>query len=43
VEVVVEVVAMGLADVAPTSPNASPLSLGASLGIPAASARAYLP
>jgi hypothetical protein len=42
VEVVVVVVAMGLAAVAPSSPDTS-LSLGASLGIPAASVRAYPP
>jgi hypothetical protein len=41
--VVVEVVAVGLAAVAPSSPDASPLSLGASLGVPAASACAYPP
>jgi hypothetical protein len=39
----VAVVAMGLAAVAPSSPYTSPLSLGASLGVPAASTRAYLP
>jgi hypothetical protein len=37
------VVAMGLAVVAPSSPNASPLSIGTSLGVLAASARAYPP
>jgi hypothetical protein len=37
------VVAMGLALVAPSSPDASPLSLGASLGVPDASAHAYPP
>ena len=32
---------MGLAAVAPSSPDAPPLSLGASLGVTVASARAY--
>jgi hypothetical protein len=43
VEVVVEVVAMGLAAIAPSSPDAPPLSLGASPDAPIASAHAYLP
>jgi hypothetical protein len=43
VAVVVAVVAMGLAAVVPFSPNTSPLSSGASLGVPAASVRAYPP
>jgi hypothetical protein len=34
---------MGLAAIVPSSPDASPLSLGASLGVPIASARAYPP
>jgi hypothetical protein len=42
VELVV-VVTVVLAAVAPFTPGASPPSLGASLGVPAASARAYLP
>jgi hypothetical protein len=43
VELAVVVVAMGLAAVVPFSPNASPLSPGASLGVPSASVRAYPP
>jgi hypothetical protein len=45
VELVVEVEAVLLAvvAVAPFSPSVSPLALGASPGVPAASARAYLP
>jgi hypothetical protein len=45
VELVVVVVAMVLAviAVAPFSPSVSPLALGASPGVPAASVRAYLP
>jgi hypothetical protein len=39
----VVVVAVVLAAVAPFAPGASPLALGASLGVPAASARAYPP
>jgi hypothetical protein len=41
--VVVVVVAVVLAVVAPFVPGASPPSLGASLGVPATSARAYPP
>jgi hypothetical protein len=41
--VVVVVVAVMLAAVAPFFPNASPVSPGTSLGIPAASARACPP
>jgi hypothetical protein len=39
----VAMVAMGLVVIAPSSPDASPLSLslGTSLGVPAASAHAY--
>jgi hypothetical protein len=40
---VVEVVEVVLAAVAPSSLGASPLALGASLGVPVASAHAYLP
>jgi hypothetical protein len=36
-------VAVVLAAIAPFAPGASPLALGASLGVPAASARAYPP
>jgi hypothetical protein len=47
VEVLVEVVAMGLAATTPSSPDASPHAylafLGAFLGIPVASAHASLP
>jgi hypothetical protein len=47
VEVVVEVVAMGLAAIAPSSPDASPHTylafLGTSLGVLAASVHASLP
>jgi hypothetical protein len=44
VELVVEVVvAVVLVAVAPFAPSASPLALGASLGVPAASVHAYLP
>jgi hypothetical protein len=43
VELVVVVVVVVLAIVAPFAPGASPPSLGASLGVPAASARAYPP
>jgi hypothetical protein len=40
---VVAVVAMGLAAVAPSFPDASPLSPSASLGVPTASVCAYPP
>jgi hypothetical protein len=43
VELVVVVVAVVLAVVAPFAPGASPPSLGASLGVPIASVRAYPP
>jgi hypothetical protein len=43
VVVVVVVVTVVLAAVAPSSPSTSPLSLGPSHGVPAASARAYPP
>jgi hypothetical protein len=36
-------VAVVLAAIAPFAPGASPLALGVSLGVPAASARAYPP
>jgi hypothetical protein len=43
VELVVVVVTVVLAAVAPSSSDASPPSLGASLGIPTVSAREYPP
>ena len=43
VELVVVVVAVVLVAVAPFAPGTSPLPLGASLGVRAASARAYPP
>jgi hypothetical protein len=39
----VEVVVLVAVAVAPFAPGASPLALGASLGVPAASVRAYSP
>jgi hypothetical protein len=41
--VVVEAVVLVVVAVAPFAPGASPLALGASFGVPAASVRAYLP